>query len=121
MNREIDSGLIHAYHKRTHTPLLKAKEILNDMEVDLFERVLRAMDEQSDPREPFYDPIEEDSDTKIIIVQAKDDARSKVKDKHGLGRGSCHLIWRKAAATLKEQHSITWFSPAKMNSLVSYD
>ncbi|MCH1924216.1 hypothetical protein L9G74_06690 [Shewanella sp. C32] len=121
MNKEINSGLIHAYHKRTHTPLRKAKEILNGMDMVLFDRVLRAMDEQPDPREPFYDPIEDDSETKTIIAQAKDDARSKVKDKHGLGRGSCHLIWREAAEILKEKHNITWFSPAKMNPLVSYD
>ena len=121
MYRDIDSGLIHVYHKRTHTPLLKAKEVLSDMDMELFNRVLRAIDEQSDTREPFYDPIEDDSKTKAIIIQTKDDARLKVKDKHGLGRGSCHLIWRETAVMLKEQHNITWFSPAKMNPLVSYD
>ena len=121
MNREIDSALIHAYHKRTYTPLLKAKVILKDMDVELFDRVLRAMDEQPDPHESFYDPIEEDSETKTIIAQVKDDARSIVKDMHGLRRGSCHLIWREVATILKEKHNITWFSPAKMNPSVSYD
>jgi hypothetical protein len=100
---------------------MQAKEILNKMDKELFNRVLQAMNEQPDAKEPFFDPIESNPEIQKIIVQAKREAEDIIKRRNGLGRGSCHLIWREAEIILKEKHNISWYSPAKMNPLVCYD
>lgn len=121
MNKEISTAIVHSYHKRAHVPLMQAKEILTKMENELFKRVLRAMNEQHDAKEPFFDPIESDPEVQEIIAQVKKEAEDLVKRRNGLRRGSCHLIWREAETILKEKHNISWYSPAKMNPLVCYD
>nr|WP_086939867.1 hypothetical protein [Thaumasiovibrio occultus] len=121
MNKTIDNALIFAYHQRTHTPLLKAKQLLETMDSLLLERIARALDEQCDPAQFLYDPIEDTPKIKAQIAKAEKEALATLSEAHSQSMGSCHLIWRETTQILKQKHNIIWFSPAEMNPSVCFD
>jgi len=68
----------------------------------------------------LFDPIENDSEIKAIIEQARIEAEInliKIKDTLGF----CHELWREQKRILKEKFKINWKTPDEMNPGYLFD
>lgn len=116
------AGLLHAlwhFHRRPR-PLNEAKDPRSTRSSELQARIALASQQRSG-RELLIDPIESDPLMAEKIRDAAAEAKQAVELSGYVGRGSCHVIWKKQAEILAERHGITWFSPSEMNPGVIFD
>ena len=121
MTNQVTTEDVFRYHRSTGCPVNEAKELLTVMEPALLARVLRAVQEQTDDRDYWRDPIENDPDTREFVARAAADAKEIILAKGALRMGSCHGIWREQARILKDEYGLEWFSPQKMNPNIFFD
>lgn len=77
------------------------------------ERIIEAYLNQGGPTK--YDPIEDYPQYKTLFEEI-----DSILNEEYSGFGSCHRIWRKKEATLKEK-GISWLSPIDMNPGTKFD
>jgi hypothetical protein len=98
-------------------PHLKAFDGCDEMLIDRTFRAIECAD--SDGR--LIDPQHFDSKVGPIIDRILDEETSKLESEHGLGMGSCHLIWNRSKKRLQTDFNINWYSPAELNLGICFD
>lgn len=109
---------ITAYVAASGRPRAWATTHLNAMEPNLRERVVRAVESQSDL---LHDPIEDVPALAAAFREAEAEARGMFGGKYRGGLGFAHQFSQEKQRILRERFGIEWYTPAEMNPDVDID
>jgi hypothetical protein len=103
-------------HRATRLGIVASQQFIATQPTQLTERILQAAETQASG--PFlHDPIEDAPETAAIVAAAFARAETEIDaERHpGMFRGRCHAVWHRVERILRDDSSIEWFSPTRMN------
>ena len=108
-------------HRATGVAILAARQLVVE-QPELARRILQAAESQT-ACFPFHDPLEDDPAHASVVAEAFARAERDIDAKFRTGhfRGRCHAVWQRVEFLLHEEHSLAWFSPARMNPGCCFD